>query len=108
MYRADSDPQAFSSWTYKHPEHWEAREVLDWVFSLTDAENFDGALFRGEAYNALTGKQLCRMSLADFLKIDQHYGSRVHEIFQWLVQDGEFERIALIFLPGGLVHSCIH
>ena len=74
---------------YTHPEHWKAREVLDWVFSLTDTENFDGALFRGEAYNTLTGEQLCSMTLADFIALDQNYGARVYEIFQWLLQDGK-------------------
>lgn len=92
LYGNSTDSQAFSSWTYKHPEHWEAPEVLDWVFSLTEVENFDGALFRGEAYNSLTGKQLCSMTLADFISLDRHYGARVYDVFQNLLRDANFKR----------------
>ncbi|KAK7098763.1 ETS homologous factor-like [Littorina saxatilis] len=92
LWQNNEDSSAFASWTYKHPEHWEAREVLDWLYTMADNENFDGAIFRGEAYNTVTGRQLCNMSLADFLSLDQNYGSRVHEIFQWLLQDANFKR----------------
>ncbi|XP_076451136.1 ETS-related transcription factor Elf-5-like [Babylonia areolata] len=92
LYSNSADDQTFSSWTYIHPEHWEAREVLDWVFSLTETENFDGACFRGEAYNTLTGKQLCSMTLADFISLDEHYGARVYEVFQMLLRHANFKK----------------
>ncbi|KAL8569118.1 hypothetical protein ACOMHN_055034 [Nucella lapillus] len=92
LYGSSTDSQAFSSWTFKHPEHWEAPEVLDWVFSLTEAENFDGAHFCGEKFNTLTGKQLCSMTIADFISLDQHYGARVYEVFQLLLRDANFKR----------------
>ncbi|XP_076471451.1 uncharacterized protein LOC143301212 [Babylonia areolata] len=92
-----------NSWTYKHPEHWEPKEVLDWVFSLTEdlvpeeegeeeEEEEGGALFRGEAFNALTGRQLRDMSLDDFRALDQRYGARVHDVFNFLLEDANFKQ----------------
>ena len=89
LYADSGEGQALRSWTFKHPEHWEAREVLDWLFSLTDTDSLDGAVFRGEAYNAVTGRQLCDMTLADFLDLDPNHGARVYEVFQVLLRDGE-------------------
>ncbi|KAK7481513.1 hypothetical protein BaRGS_00027275, partial [Batillaria attramentaria] len=88
--RGESDTLA--SWTYRHPEHWGTGEVLDWLYCLADTEGFDGALFRGEAYQRLSGKQLCAMTLADFLTIDQNYGGFVHDVFKRLLDGTNFKK----------------
>ncbi|KAL8602007.1 hypothetical protein ACOMHN_008498 [Nucella lapillus] len=88
-----SEGEELNSWTYKHPDQWQAKEVLDWVFSLTeDGGHLDGALLRGENYNSLTGKQLVDMCVNDFLALDQHYGARLHDVFNFLVEDANFQQ----------------
>lgn len=89
LYR-DNSSCNFSSWTYRHPEHWGRQEVLDWVFFIAEVENFDGARFCGEAYQGLSGQQLCSMSQRDFVALDRHYGARLHSVFQSLSSGASF------------------
>lgn len=87
-----TDSSTFASWMYLHPENWGPKEVLDWVFFLTETENLDGAHFRGEAYQNLSGEQLCSMKLGDFLAIDHSYGKMVYDIFHTLLNGSNFKK----------------
>lgn len=65
-------------------------EVLDWVYSSSEENGFNGSIFRGEAFQKLTGKQLCSMNESDFKNIDENYGSQLYLIFHKLLEGGKW------------------
>lgn len=78
------------SWIRKHPEHWESREVLDWVYYVADQLFPESeSPIRGEKFQTVTGSQLCRMGLEDFLECDNYYGKALHDTFQYCLNQGK-------------------
>ncbi|XP_063400425.1 ETS-related transcription factor Elf-3-like isoform X2 [Mytilus trossulus] len=90
-YTEQSENTQLLSWTRKHPEHWESREVLDWVYYVAD-ELFpeSESPIRGEKFQNITGSQLCRMTLADFLDCDGYYGKSLYDTFRSCLNQGRF------------------
>lgn len=90
-YTDESDSIQLLSWTRKHPEHWECREVLDWVYYVAE-ELFPetDAPICGEKFNKVTGADLCRMKLEDFLACDSYYGKALYDTFRTCVNQGQF------------------
>lgn len=90
-YTEQNDNIQLLSWTRKHPEHWESREVLDWVYYVAE-ELFpeSDSPIRGEKFQAVTGSQLCKMTLQDFLDCDNYYGKALYDTFNYCLQQGRF------------------
>jgi hypothetical protein len=78
------------SWTQKHPQNWSTLEVLDWLYYVAEAKNLDVAKLRGEKFNSVTGKELCEMTLGQFMERDPEYGQQFYEMFRRLVNEAQF------------------
>ncbi|KAK3602630.1 hypothetical protein CHS0354_034215 [Potamilus streckersoni] len=78
------------SWTFKHPEHWTTQEVLDWIYWVADYQNMDCTRLKGEAFQNITGVQLCHMTLEDFIIRDPEFGNCLFEMFKNLNRDVKF------------------
>ena len=90
-YTEQADTMQLLSWTRKHPEHWESREVLDWVYYIADELFPDSeSPIRGEKFQTVTGSQLCNMNLQDFLECDNYYGRALHDTFRFCLTQGRF------------------
>lgn len=77
------------SWTQKHPEHWTQNEILDWIYFVASEIDVDPTTIRGEGFQNITGPQLCRMSLEDFLRSDPVNGKCFYDMFRSLHKDGK-------------------
>ncbi|XP_046338732.2 ETS-related transcription factor Elf-3-like isoform X2 [Haliotis rufescens] len=82
------DQDSFLSWTRKHPEHWNCKEVLDWLFYLGQEQDLNMSQLRAEAFQDLTGSQLCNMTADDFLRIDPKFGKLFYEMLRKLLLNG--------------------
>lgn len=78
------------SWTQKHPQNWSTLEVLDWLYYVADAKHLDIAKLRGEQFNSVTGKELCEMTLGQFIERDPEYGQQFYEMFRRHVNEAQF------------------
>ncbi|CAG5124002.1 unnamed protein product [Candidula unifasciata] len=78
------------SWTRTHPQNWQRKEVLDWIYFVVEQEHLDGSKLQGEAYNNFDGKDLCEMDRKQFLQADPYYGSKMYETFRNLVNGVSF------------------
>lgn len=89
-YKEENEPSLLS-WTRKHPEHWQSQEVLDWIYFVAE-ECFQDtdAPVRGENFNNVTGAQLCRMTLEDFMRCDGFYGKELYDKFRACLMQGRF------------------
>ncbi|XP_048727980.1 ETS homologous factor-like isoform X2 [Ostrea edulis] len=85
-----SDNIEMLSWTQKHPQNWSTLEVLDWLYYVAEAKNLDVAKLRGEQFNSVTGKELCEMTLSQFIERDPEYGQQFYEMFRRLVNEAQF------------------
>lgn len=80
------------SWTRQHPEHWTRTEVLDWLFFVGQERGIDMQDFRAEAFQSLTGSQMCRMSLEDFISLEPKYGVLLYQMLRKLLSGVLFMR----------------
>ncbi|KAL3842087.1 hypothetical protein ACJMK2_020151 [Sinanodonta woodiana] len=78
------------SWTFRHPEHWTTQEVLDWIYWVADYQNMDCTRLKGEAFQNITGVQLCHMTLEDFTIRDPEFGTCLFEMFKNMSRDVKF------------------
>lgn len=85
-----SDSMDMLSWTQKHPQNWSTLEVLDWLYYVADAKHLDIAKLRGEQFNSVTGKELCEMTLGQFIERDPEYGQQFYEMFRRHVNEAQF------------------
>ncbi|XP_035828708.1 actin cytoskeleton-regulatory complex protein PAN1-like [Aplysia californica] len=90
MVLEDLRDQQLTSWTSRHPQHWSREQVLDWIYYVVEQEHLDGSRVRGEAYQSLTGSELCTMTEEDFRRIDPDNGSRLSAIFRHLLNNVTF------------------
>ncbi|KAL5006587.1 hypothetical protein ScPMuIL_015393 [Solemya velum] len=81
----------FRSWTCKHPENWEPNEVLDWLYFSAESNGIDGALLHGEAFQSVSGKELCQMQSSDFECLGQ-YGVSFYSLFRVLYEGLNFSK----------------
>ncbi|XP_059150643.1 ETS-related transcription factor Elf-3-like isoform X2 [Physella acuta] len=79
------DGDRLLSWTRHHPERWSSNEVLDWLFFVAQERGLEMQEFRGENFQNLSGAQLCQMSLADFTRLEPHFGTVIYEMFKALL-----------------------
>lgn len=79
------DGESLLSWTRHHPEHWTRTQVLDWLFFVAQERGLDMQELRGEAFQSVTGGQLCRMSLDDFGRLEPKYGLVLYQMFKKLL-----------------------
>ena len=59
-----------------HPDNWTESDVLDFIFSVdgTRPETLHGERFRG-----LSGSELCRLSLHEFVVRDRQHGPLIYD-----------------------------
>jgi len=86
---SEPDPDTLMSWTQKHPEHWTQNEILDWIYFVASEIEVDPTTIRGEGFQNITGPELCRMDLDDFLRSDPVNGKCFYDMFQGLHKDGK-------------------
>ncbi|XP_070199469.1 ETS-related transcription factor Elf-3-like isoform X1 [Littorina saxatilis] len=91
----ETESENLLSWTRQHPEHWTRTEVLDWLFFVAQERGIDMQDFRGEAFQSLTGSQLCRMSMEEFGQVEPKYGGLLYQMFKKLLSGVLFSK------PGG-------
>lgn len=84
MYVIDTSWEEFLSWRCKHPENWTEKEVLDWLFYSAEMSGVDTTNLHGEAFR-ITGRDLCRMNLEDFQRIEPQYGQYFYSLFRQLL-----------------------
>ncbi|XP_076471803.1 uncharacterized protein LOC143301415 [Babylonia areolata] len=89
-----TDSDSLLSWTRHHPEHWSRTEVLDWLFYVAQERGLDMTDFRGEAFQSLTGSQLCRMGVEDFTRLEPRYGALLYQMFKKLLSGVLFTKPA--------------
>jgi hypothetical protein len=76
------------SWTRQHPEHWTRTEVLDWLFYVAQERGLDMQDLRGEAFQSVSGSQMCRMGIEDFCHLEPKYGALLYQMFKKLLAGG--------------------
>lgn len=93
FYEEDSNDTTSSelmSWTIKHPENWNATEVLDWLYYTAEKHGADCSLLRGEAFRTVSGEMLCQMGPEDFKTLDPYFGDFFYKLFRQLVNGLHF------------------
>jgi len=92
-------------WQSLHPDKWTDSDVLDFIFSLKD---INPEMLRGEQFRALSGSELCRLSLQEFTLRDPQYGQLIHRQLQSLLDQRQYIHLSmtininsqlLVFLP---------
>ncbi|KAL4225511.1 Transcription factor [Mactra antiquata] len=86
----EPESDSLISWTQKHPEHWSQNEILDWIYFVASTLNVDPTTIRGEGFQNITGPELCRMTVEDFLKRDPVNGKCFYDMFRSLHRDAFF------------------
>lgn len=76
---------SMSKWASKHPRQWTTDDVLDWLYSAVEKEGVDLSRLRGEAFQNVTGVQLCNMSEEEFTEKEPEYGGLLFKSFQRLI-----------------------
>lgn len=93
---AGGDSDSLLSWTRQHPEHWSRAEVLDWLFFVAQERGLDMQDFRGEAFQSLTGSQLCHMTMDDFMLLEPKYGILLYQMLKKLLSGGKYIFISVL------------
>lgn len=88
--KSEPDCDTLTSWTQKHPEHWTQNEILDWIYFVAGTLDVDHSTIRGEAFQNITGPELCRMTLDDFMKRDPVNGRCFYDMFKEMHRDSHF------------------
>ena len=55
---------------------------MDWVYDMAEEMEIDMRMLGGEAFQDVTGEQLCTMTLHDFLNMDARYGGNLYQKFR--------------------------
>lgn len=79
-----------SKWASKHPRQWTTDDVLDWLYSSVEKEGVDLGRLRGEAFQNVTGVELCNMSEEEFIEKEPEYGGLLFKSFQRLIDSSKF------------------
>jgi len=79
-------------WRSLHPDEWSDSDVLDFIFSLKD---INPEMLRGEQFRALTGSELCRLSLQEFTLRDPQYGQLIHRQLQSLLHQRQYIHLSM-------------
>lgn len=69
------DSGEMNGWQCLHPESWSESDVLDFIFSLDDVSL---QTLRGERFCGLTGLDLCRLTVDEFVVRDQLHGQLIY------------------------------
>lgn len=80
----------FTSWTLKRPAEWSSEDIIDWIYSVADPLDMKLDTVCGESYQGVSGQQLCRFSVDQFLQRDHINGQRLYSCLQELLQQSQF------------------
>ncbi|CAG2186747.1 ELF3 [Mytilus edulis] len=74
-------------WRNKHPENWNSKDVLDWLFYTAEKCNLEFSKLHSENFQSISGSDLCKLSIEDFERIESVYGRMLYSLFKEL-RDG--------------------
>ena len=80
-----------SKWTSKHPRQWSSNDVLDWLYSSVEKEGVDLGRLRGEAFQNVSGIQLCNMTQEEFIEKEPEYGHQIFQSFKNLLNSSRYQ-----------------
>ncbi|XP_069132043.1 ETS-related transcription factor Elf-3-like isoform X2 [Argopecten irradians] len=76
--------QECSSWNGKSPENWNPKQVLDWIFDVAEKQQLDCSLLHAENFRGVTGGDLCKMGIDEFLQLEPNFGGLFYDLFRKL------------------------
>ncbi|XP_033751917.1 ETS-related transcription factor Elf-3-like [Pecten maximus] len=76
--------QECSSWKGKSPESWNAKQVLDWIFDVAEKQQLDCSLLHAENFRGVSGGDLCKMGIDEFLQLEPNFGGLFYDLFRKL------------------------
>jgi hypothetical protein len=83
-----SEDSEMRSWEDKHPHNWTVKEVLDWVYTIAQVQDFTSD--PGDKFNDVSGEELCTMSKEQFIKRDSEHGEMLYDYIRRHCTDSNF------------------
>lgn len=86
----ETEASDFKSWKRKHPEMWTCDDIINWIYSVAVPMNINLEKLRGESFQGLSGLQLCRLTLEEFVERDQINGAQLFNCLHELLKQSQF------------------
>lgn len=90
-------------WRNKHPENWNSKDVLDWLFYTAEKCNLEFSKLHSENFQSISGSDLCKLSIEDFERIESVYGRMLYSLFKDLRDGCKYDLLKSYYL---LVSYC--
>ena len=78
------------TWQSRHPKNWTGSDIVSWLYWLSlKLKPEEQTVINGEAFNTLSGSDMYKMTMADFMTKDPVNGQRFYNEFQQLINKGK-------------------